>query len=104
VGQAIRVTFSGGTEPHWWAPSFRNDIGLFYRNGDRMWAVELVPTATTLRIGTRDPLFQGNFISSIYRSEYSIHPTTEQFLMVMEEPLEEVSLINVLHNWERMNR
>lgn len=98
-----QVSQGGGTEPFWWPPSsYRNDIGLYFRNGDRMIAVEIIPTSNGVRVDTPIPLFPDNYITSTYRSEYSIHPSTELWLMVLEENVDDVNLITIIHNWEKM--
>lgn len=88
-GGPVRVSTTGGRRPRW-ALDGRE---LYYREGDRMWAVP-VQTQPTLEVGEPKPLFEGP-----YASDYDIDPNGPAFVMVRIDPPTEPSRFHVVLNW-----
>ncbi len=95
-GGKWRISTEGGHEPVW-AKSGRE---LFYRNGNKMMAVEIT-TQPTFRAGTPTLLFEGQYVQpGPRRANYDITPDGQRFLMIKEyEQREAATQINVVLNW-----
>ena len=103
-------TNRGRAEPNWRAfaqsvaQSLRvaadSDRELFYRNGNRMMAVEIT-TEPTFSAGTPRLLFEGNSQPSVATpANYDVAPDGQRFLMIREGgPDSEPNQINVVLNW-----
>ena len=90
------ISAEGGREPAW----ARNGRELFYRNGNKMMAVDIT-TEPTFRAGTRRMLFERpNYVSGT-RADYDISPDGQRFLMLKASEQQEVALtqIHVVLNW-----
>jgi serine/threonine protein kinase/Tol biopolymer transport system component len=96
-GGKWQISTEGGDQPVW----ARNGRELFYREENRMMAVEVVthPAFTT---GTRTVLFAGPYVhhSPLGPADYDISPDGRQFLMV--QPIAQgpsAQQVNVVLNW-----
>ena len=91
-----QISTEGGSE-HLWA---RNGRELFYRNGDRMMAVEET-TQPNFSPGSPKALFAGRFFAaSDDNTMYDVALDGQRFLMIQEsEQLEAATQINVVLNW-----
>ena len=85
-GGKRQISTEGGDEPVW----AKNGRELFYRNGDKMMAVDIV---TEPQFSAAKPrlLFEGRYGS------YGIAPDGQRFLMESER--KEATQINVVLNW-----
>jgi serine/threonine-protein kinase len=98
-GGPWQVSTEGGNEPQW-NPNGRE---LFYRNGQRMMAVD-VDTTAGFTSGKPHVLFEGDFntvLNGYVRANYDVSPDGQRFLMVQpvtagEPPPNEIS---VVLNW-----
>ena len=90
------ISNEGGDEPVW----AKNGKELFYRNGDKMMAVEIT-TQPTFRAGTPTLLFEGQYIhqAGLFRADYDITPDGQRFLMIQPGEQEAATQINVVLNW-----
>ena len=95
-GRKWQISTEGGNAPVW----ARSGKELFYRNGNKMMAVEIT-TQPTFRAGTPTLLFEGQYVQSgPGRADYDITPDGRRFLMVKEDkPREGPRQINVVLNW-----
>ena len=84
-GAKLQVSTDGGTSPRW-APSAKE---LFYRNGDKLMAVE-VDRGTTFRAAAPKMLFEK-------AGAYDVSPDGKRFLMA--RPQTETNEIYVVVNW-----
>ena len=85
------VSTGGGTEPRW----SQDGRELFFRNGNRMWVVEILDP-TTMELGDQDTLFEGvHQPRGIFLSSYDVHPDG-RFLMLTDTSGNE---IRVVQNW-----
>jgi Tol biopolymer transport system component len=95
-GGKWQISTEGGTEPVW------NPKGgeLFYRNGSKMMAVDVV-TQPTLSAGKPRMLFEGAYVLSPRSSaNYDVSPDGQRFLMVeASEQGQAPAQINVVLNW-----
>ena len=93
-GERVVVSRDGGREPVW-SPA-GNEI--FYRsiNGQRMMAVD-VSTTGGLRVGQPRTLFQGQYQTGAFWSEYDVTADGKRFLMVENSEPTESRLQVVLH-------
>jgi eukaryotic-like serine/threonine-protein kinase len=96
-GGEYQISTDGGTEPVW------NPKGgeLFYRNGDKMMAVE-VATRPTFSAGKPKMLFEGSYLLSRGAvADYDISKDGQRFLMLKSSNQEQgaTSPINVVLNW-----
>jgi hypothetical protein len=93
-GGKVQISTDGGTEPVW----TRNGE-LFYRNGDKMMAVEIA-TQPTLRAGQPRLLFSGPYRGGGASANYDVTPDGQRFLMVKDSAqATTVTQINVVLNW-----
>ena len=96
-GAKWQISNEGGNEPLW----AKNGRELFYRNGNKMMAVEIT-TQPTFRAGTPALLFEGQYYyePGPVSANYDITPDGQRFLMVKEGEREEAATqINVVLNW-----
>ena len=70
-GSKRQISTRGGTEPRWAA----NMSELFYREADRMMAVEVLATAQSFETGRPTALFEGLYEMGDVRPGYT-HTTT----------------------------
>jgi Tol biopolymer transport system component len=70
-GGRFIISTEGGSEPRW----SRDGRELFYRNGNKMMAVD-VQSGSTFRAGTPRLLFEGDYVS------YDVSPDGRRFLMI----------------------
>jgi Tol biopolymer transport system component len=90
-GGKFLISTEGGTTPRW-----SNDgRELFYRNGDKMMAVD-VQASPAFRAGTPKMLFQGNYANS-----YDVAPDGKRFLMIKPPAGGQASTgqVTVVLNW-----
>ena len=96
-GGKRQISTEGGNEPVW----AKNGRELFYREGNKMMAVEIT-TQPTFRAGTPTLLFEGQYWhqEGMLRADYDITSDGQRFLMVKEgEQEERPRQINVVLNW-----
>ena len=92
-GGRERVSTAGGEEPVW-----AHNGELFYRNGEKMMAVDIV-TEPSLTIGSPKLLFERRFVKIPWsRTNYDVTRDGQRFIMVADaqEPPEQ---INIVLNW-----
>jgi Tol biopolymer transport system component/predicted Ser/Thr protein kinase len=89
-GPKWHISTDGGTEPVW----ARNGRELFYRNGNKMMAVD-VTTSPAFSAGKPRLLFEGQFAGG-----GDVSPDGQRFLMIQAvEPEQPATQINVVLNW-----
>jgi hypothetical protein len=95
-GGKWQISTEGGTEPVW-NPNGRE---LFYRQGDRMMAVDVV-TQPALTASKPKLLFEGPYLLSAGNlPAYDVSRDGQRFLMVEESQEEQPpTQINVVLNW-----
>jgi eukaryotic-like serine/threonine-protein kinase len=96
-GGKWQISTAGGDQPVW----ARNGRELFYREGNKMMAVE-VTTRPSFSTGTPTSLFAGQYVhrSSLRPADYDISPDGGRFLMVQASPQgPSANQINVVLNW-----
>jgi serine/threonine protein kinase/Tol biopolymer transport system component len=96
-GGKWQISTEGGSEPTW-NPNGRE---LFYRNGDKMLALD-VTTQPTFSAGKAKLLFEGQYQPSATPStrNYDVSADGQHFLMVKADEQEQsTSRINVVLNW-----
>jgi len=97
-GPQIPVSNNGGTEPVW-----SSNHELFYRDGDRVIAVEIL-TTPALKVGKRTPLFKDIYERAADRPSpnYDVTSNGTRFLMVKanpEAPEPPTGYITIVTNW-----
>jgi Tol biopolymer transport system component len=95
-GGKSQVSRDGGTEPVW----NRNGRELFYRNGNKMMAVEIT-TQPNFALGNPRVLFERPYVlATVPISNYDVSPDGRRFLMVKgDEQPTTATQINVVLNW-----
>jgi eukaryotic-like serine/threonine-protein kinase len=96
-GGKYQISTEGGTEPSW-NPNGRE---IFYRNSDRMMAVDIT-THPGFSAGKPHMLFQGRYnLSPVTSPNYSVSPDGQRFLMLKSVETAEgaPTQINVVLNW-----
>ena len=92
TGAKWQISTEGGEEAAW-----ARSGELFYRNGDKMMAVDIT-TDPTFTAGTPKLLFEGVYFSYGPRAEYDVTPDGQKFLMIKTGE-EQVTELNVIQNW-----
>jgi serine/threonine-protein kinase len=93
-GSKWQISTEGGGDPRW----SRSGRELFYRNGDKMMAVN-VETKPTFRAGRPRILFEGRYSNRGF-NPYDVAPDGTRFLMIKEDPAElGPAHVNVVLNW-----
>ena len=77
-GGRWQVSVDGGVEPMW-APNGRE---LFYRNGEKLMAVPIESTATSIGAGTPALLFEKRYVLSGEGRYYDVAPDGQRFVML----------------------
>jgi serine/threonine-protein kinase len=99
-GGKWQISTDGGTQPVW----ARSGRELFYRNGDRMLAVEIA-TQPAFRAGTPQMLFERPGLRSGAQPgpspDFDVSPDGERFLMLKAgaQPQNALTQIHVVLNW-----
>jgi len=96
-GGKWQISTEGGSEPAW-NPKGRE---LFYRNGDKMMAVDIA-TQPSFGAGKPRMLFQGQYVPTpVTLSNYDVSPDGQRFLMLKasEQAGAAPMQINVVLNW-----
>ena len=92
-----QVSTEGGTSPVW----NRNGRELFYRSGNKMMAVDVVPDTlrSDLRLSPPRMLFDQNLAygQTISLPNYDVSADGQRFLMIQDEPGS--SRLNIILNW-----
>ena len=91
------ISADGGREPVW----NRNGRELFYRNGNRMMAVEIA-TQPGFAAGKPRMLFEGPYDPTVFTApNYDLSPDGRRFLMLkrFEQGVAAPAQINVVLNW-----
>jgi hypothetical protein len=94
-----QISTDGGSGPIW----SRNGRELFYRNGDKMMAVDITP-GLSFTAGTPHVLFEGKFETRpggpAAEADYDVSPDGQRFLMIKASQQVETPLqLNVVLNW-----
>jgi Tol biopolymer transport system component len=95
-GGKWQISTEGGNEPAW-NPNGRE---LFYRNGDKMIAVE-ISTQPNFSAGKPKVLFEGRYVpTGVAHRNYDVSPDGQRFLMVKDiEEAPAITQINLVQNW-----
>jgi Tol biopolymer transport system component len=96
-GGKWQISTEGGTEPVW----NHNGRELFYRNGDKMMAVDIA-TQSGFAAGKPKLLFEGRYERTPATSpNYDVSPDGQRFLMLKSDAQEAAAptQINVVLNW-----
>jgi eukaryotic-like serine/threonine-protein kinase len=97
-GGKWQISTEGGAEPLW----NRNGRELFYRNGNKMMAMEIT-TKPSFSPGTPKMLFEGQYqtLPTISTPNYDASPDGQRFLMLKPTGQEQAATtqINVVLNW-----
>ncbi|MGA8607984.1 MAG: protein kinase [Candidatus Sulfotelmatobacter sp.] len=96
-GGKWQISTEGGTEPVW----NRNGRELFYRNGDKMMAVD-ISTQPSFTAGKPHMLFEGHYVPPPGTApNYDVSPDGQRFLMIKPSEAGDAapSQINVVLNW-----
>ncbi len=96
-GGKRQISTEGGQEPVWAG----NGRELFYRNGDRMMAVDIT-TEPSFSAGIPAMLFEGSFeTTNNFRANYDVTPDGQRFLMIQsgEQQDSAATQIHVVLNW-----
>ena len=95
-GGKWQISNEGGTEPVW----AQNGRELFYREGNKMMAVEIT-MRPTFHAGTPTLLFEGQYFRDLALTEadYDITRDGQRFLMIQPGEQEAATQINVVLNW-----
>jgi serine/threonine protein kinase/Tol biopolymer transport system component len=97
-GGKYQISTDGGTEPVW-NPKGRE---LFYRNGNKMMAVEIT-SQPTFKAGAPRMLFEGQFEPGPFQiANYDVSPDGQRFLMIKPDEQSSSSSptqIVVVQNW-----
>ena len=96
-GGKWQISTEGGTEPVW----NRNGRELFYRNGDKMMAVDIA-TQPSFTAGKPHMLFEGHYVPPPGTTpNYDVSPDGQRFLMIKSSEAGEAApaQINVVMNW-----
>jgi len=94
-GAKYQISTEGGTEPVW-NPNGRE---LFYRNGNKMMAVN-VTTQPTFSAGKPTMLFEGYLLSTQRLPNYDVSADGQRFLMLKaNEQAQGRAQINAVLNW-----
>jgi len=90
-GKKEPVSSQGGTEPRW----ARTGRELFYRNGDKMMAVD-IQTSPAFRVGAPKLLFELH-----YGAGYDVAPDDKRFLMLKPAAGQNVGAgqLHIVVNW-----
>jgi serine/threonine-protein kinase len=99
LGGKWQVSNAGGNEPQW----NRNGRELFYREGDKMMAVD-ISAQVGLAAGKPHELFEGHYVhvpSGYVRAQYDVSPDGQRFLMLkpIEQEQSVPAQIHVVLNW-----
>jgi serine/threonine-protein kinase len=98
AGARVQVSTDGGLQPVW-DPDGRT---LYYRNGERMMAVQLT-YLPALEAGRPEVLFSGSFGGAgRYSPSYDITADGERFLMVAADPGKIVVVLNWFEELKRL--
>jgi eukaryotic-like serine/threonine-protein kinase len=105
-GSKITISTDGGTDPVW----RRDGRELFYRNGDRMMAVEIV-SRQPLAVSKPTVLWEGHYLAGVGSScgmsgptsaNYDVSADGQRFLMIEDtSSITECKLLHVVSNWSR---
>jgi Tol biopolymer transport system component len=92
-GGKTLISTEGGNAPVW----ARSGHELFYRNGDKMMAVDIT-TDPELEAGNPRLLFEGRFDTFGSLANFDVTPDGRRFVMIQEGPGMRTQ-INVVLNW-----
>jgi hypothetical protein len=95
-GGKWQISTDGGNEPLW----ARNGRELFYRNGDKVMAVDIT-TQPSFQAGTPRMLFEGEYERRNNETNFDISPDGQRFLMIKpsEQQAQAATQIHVVLNW-----
>ena len=105
-GPKIQISIDGGTDPVW----RRDGKEFYYRNGDRMMAVD-VASGRTLTVSKPKVLWEGRYLAGVGSScgmagptsaNYDVTADGERFLMIEDKSGNvECRLLRVVSRWSR---
>jgi len=97
-GGKVLISNDGGTMPRWG----RTGRELFYRNGDRMMAVD-IQTSPAFRAGAPQLLFERHYLDQffLYSASYDVAPDGKRFLMLKPAAAQNAGSgqLHVVVNW-----
>jgi len=94
-GGRSQISADGGIEPVW----ARSGRELFYRNGDKMMAVD-VQTAPIFRAGAPHVLFVGQYARVVWgEADYDVSLDGQRFLMIKGETQSPPTELHLIVNW-----
>ena len=72
---------------------------MFYRNGDKMMAVD-IQAAATFRAGSPRVLFEGQYARVVWEeADYDVSPDGQRFLMIKGEAQSPLTALHLIVNW-----
>jgi len=101
-GGRSQVSTEGGSEPVW----SRAGGEMFYRNGDKMMAVDVNSRGASFVAAKPRLLFEGQYFAFPGYSNYDISPDGRRFLMIKESGSGDAAAVqvNLITNWfEELN-
>jgi serine/threonine-protein kinase len=94
-GEKWLVSAGGGEEPRW----SKDGRQLFYRQGNKMIAVE-IDSKTTFKVRAPRLLFEGPYARSSFWTNYDVAADGQRFLMVKDEDERRArQVLHVVLNW-----
>src|SRR5262249_31840105 len=99
-GGKWQISTAGGSGPVW----SRNGRELFYRNGDKMMAVDIDIGRGAFKAGSPHALFEGKFEfrpgGPLAEANYDVAPDGQRFLMIKTYgQTESAAQLHVVTNW-----
>ncbi|MGH9254578.1 MAG: protein kinase domain-containing protein [Vicinamibacterales bacterium] len=95
-GRRLQISAAGGSEPVW-APE---GAELFYREGDRIFAVAVTSSGSDLRVGQPKMLFEAAFARGTMDSPNYDVTREGRFVMLQGQPPDATpAMLHVLLNW-----
>jgi dipeptidyl aminopeptidase/acylaminoacyl peptidase len=91
-GAKYQISTDGGDSPRW----ARSGVELFYRNGDKMMAVE-IGTKPRFRAGRSTMLFEGHYETSPVG--FHVSPDGKRFLMIQPSGEPGTTQLQVVQDW-----
>jgi hypothetical protein len=90
--QRQQASAAEGTSPIWSADGRE----LFYQDGNKVLAVPVETSATGLRLGRPQLLFEGHYRDATFTRGWAVHPDGKRFLMLEDDEDPE---FRVVFNW-----
>jgi serine/threonine-protein kinase len=94
-GGRVQVSTEGGTEPMW----SRDGRELFYRNGDKMMAVD-ISREPSFTPSVPKLLFEGRYRTNLRGSNYDVTADGQRFVMIRAAEGSRLTELNIVLNWD----